>query len=70
VTPLIWSARPLSSEFCSVRRISACADPLRLFERAGGGKHSQPLRDEEIAPVAIGDLFDVAGAPQFVNVLE
>ena len=45
-------------------------DLFDLFERTGGGKHSQFLWEQEVAPVTIGDLLDVACAPQLVNVLE
>src|SRR5690349_23609271 len=45
-------------------------DLFDLFERTCGGKHSQFLGEQEIAPVTIGDLLYVTCAPQFVNVLE
>src|SRR6266498_3543609 len=43
---------------------------LSLLERACCSEHCQSLRDEKVASIAIGDFFDVASAPQFVNVLD
>src|SRR5690606_20253445 len=50
--------------------LSLRLDLLHLLERAIGGEDGQSLRDEEVASVAIGNLLDVAGAAEFVNVLD
>ena len=44
------------------------ADLLRGLECAGSGEHRQFLCEQEIAAVAVRDLFHVAGAAKFVDV--
>ena len=50
--------------------LGLCADAFNLLQSAGSGQHSQSLWNEEVAAVAIGDLFHVTSTAQFVNVLD
>ena len=46
------------------------SNPVGLLEGARRGQHGHPLRQEEIASVAVGDFLGVTGAAKFVHVLE
>jgi hypothetical protein len=66
---LLGDPAQLLIEFRTLR-LGRAPDLVGLFDRAGGGQHRQPFGEQVVAAVAIGDLLDIAGTPQFVDVFQ